>query len=52
MPKIVELVQDGKYEALKEVLEEKLIKKVYEKIEEKKQDFIKSIKANKVSSEA
>lgn len=51
MAKIVELVQDGKYDELKDVLEEKLALKLKEKIEEKKANFIKTVKKAKLTKE-
>jgi len=48
MAKIVELVQAGKYDELKDVLEEKLATKIAQKIEEKKINFIEAVKKGKL----
>ena len=47
MEKIVELIQEKKYDKLKLVLETILAKKIKGKIDEKKVDFVEKMKATK-----
>jgi hypothetical protein len=47
MEKIVDLVSQGKYDKLKDVLESKLAKKVKDKVEEKKLEFVEKMKSKK-----
>lgn len=45
--KVVELIQAGKYDELKNVLEEKLATKIKDKIQEKKMKFVDGVKKAK-----
>lgn len=51
MAKIVELVQAGKYDELKDVMEEKVALKLKEIVDAKKTKFIESVKKAKLTKE-